>query len=139
MFYLAENGNQQAKEALLEVYAEYRQRRENPPITVEAYAIQSLKPGHKDKKPGPGKAANFARDVGIALLGWELNQKFGLAFYKNSGSRGPTVGTVAAPELNKAGIGVSMGPAGVERIWRRFGPICDRAIQENLSRSLYRS
>jgi hypothetical protein len=76
------------------------------------------------KKPGPGKAALFVRDQGITLLVVELNKRFGLAFHKNPASHRPTASTVAATALTEAGIGIAMGPAGVEKIWRRFGPIC---------------
>ena len=65
VFYFAENGNEQAHNALVEMYAEYRQRREDPPVSVEAYAIRVLNNGRK--KPGPGRAALFVRDIGICF------------------------------------------------------------------------
>ena len=121
--YFAENGNEQADLALRELFAEYEQRSETPPTTVRAYIIRVLNPARPGKNPGPGKAALFVRDQGITLLVVELNKRFGLAFYKNSGSHSPTASTIAATALTKAGIGVVMGPSGVEKIWRRFGPI----------------
>ena len=121
--YLAENGNEQADLALRELYAEHEQKNETAPLTVRAYVIRVLNSGRKDKKPGPGKAALFVRDQGITLLVVELNKKFGLSFFKNPASHRPTASTIAATALTKTGIGVSMGPVGVEKIWRRFGPI----------------
>jgi hypothetical protein len=123
--YLAENGSQQAEQALREVAAEYEQRGERKPATLAAYNIRILNDRRMRKKPGPGKTALFVRDQGITLLVADLNKKFGLAFYKNfTATRGrPTASSIAATALTRAGIGISMGPMGVEKIWKRFGPI----------------
>jgi hypothetical protein len=121
--YFAEKGSQQADLALRELFAECEQRGETPPSSVRAYIIRVLNPARAGKKPGPGKAALFVRDIGIMLLVVELNKKFGLSFFKNFGSHRPTASSIAATALTKAGIGVSFGPAGVEKVWRRFGPI----------------
>jgi hypothetical protein len=121
--YFAEKGSQPAHEALVELYGEYRQRREDPPVSVEAYALRVLNPARRGKNPGPGKAANFIRDIGIAELVPGLNERFGLALHKNPGSHRPTASTVAAKALTEARIGIVIGPKGVEKIWGRFGPI----------------
>lgn len=130
IFYLAENGNEQADQALSELAAEYEQRGERKPTSVGAYNIRVLNNRRMGKKPGPGKAALFVRDQGITLLVVELNKRFGLSFHKNPASHRPTASTIAATALTEAGIGITMGPAGVEKIWRRFGPICTGQFPE---------
>jgi hypothetical protein len=116
IFYLAENGNEYADQALRELFAEYTQRGETPPVSVAAYSIRLVR--NERKKPGPKKAdhTQFVRDVGISLLVLELNRNFGLSFYKNPASHRATASSVAAEAL-------AMTAKNVERIWQRFGPI----------------
>src|SRR5262245_15979278 len=121
--YFAENGSEQAELALREVNAERTDANQPLGAVLSAYNIRLLNPSHKN--PGPEKAANFVRDIGIHLLCHFLLKEFepfGLRLYQ-SATRQVSASSIAAEALTKAGIGIVMGPNGVERIWKRYNPI----------------
>jgi hypothetical protein len=78
--YLAENGNEQAHQALDELIAEYVDRGEPLTQVLGAYDIRSRNPSRR-RKPGPQKAnhAHFVRDIGIVVMVQQLVQEFRLS------------------------------------------------------------
>ena len=64
--YFASNGSKEADLALRELYAERSDRGEDPGVVLKAYIIRLINPARG--RSGPGKAADFIRDMGITLL-----------------------------------------------------------------------
>jgi hypothetical protein len=119
--YFAEHGSKEADLALREIIAEKTDKGEPLGAVLGAYNIRLVNP--RRRPPGPAKAANFVRDLGITLLMAELMERFGLSPNHNPASKRPSASTVAAKALTDAGIKVPMGHKGVERIWQRYMPI----------------
>jgi hypothetical protein len=120
--YFAENGSKEADEALSEIIAERIDHNEPLGAVLGAYAIRQRNP--RRPRPGPGKAANFVRDLGIVVLMAELVERFNLSPNHNpASSKRPAASTIAAQALTTAGIAVSLGHKGVEKIWQRYLPV----------------
>jgi hypothetical protein len=117
--YFAEHGSTQADLALRAIIAERTDRNEPLGAVLGAYNIRLLNPGRR--RPGPARAANFLRDVGISELIAALVARFKLRPTRNTATRGPSASSVAAQALNGAGI-ISLSPKGIEHIWRRYLP-----------------
>jgi hypothetical protein len=114
--YLAENGSVEADAALQEIITELVDRNESLGVVFGAYEIRSRR--HLPRPSGPPKAGNFVRDIAITLLVSALVDRFNLRPNLRTAARGPTASSVAAAALTEAGI-ASLGPKGVEKIWRR--------------------
>jgi hypothetical protein len=121
--WFAEKGDKEAWLALEEVIAERINRNEPLGAVLGGYAIRSRNP-LRQQKSGPAPAENFRRDVGIFLLLKEMVDRFPkLGFHKNPASRQPTITSIAAVALSGAGIGISIGPQGVRKVWNRQYPV----------------
>jgi hypothetical protein len=125
--YLANNGSEEADLALRELIAEYTDRGEELTAVLKAYNIRLISPLRESKKPGPAKAANFLRDLGIMLLVTELMDRFELRPHRNTnrkiGSRRPPSASTVAADALKAGIGIVMDFKGVEKVWDHYLPV----------------
>jgi hypothetical protein len=123
--YFAENGSKEAHLALVDLIAEYADRGEQSAV-LTAYNIRLMKrlanPESEPRRSGPAMADNFLRDTGIMLLVIDLMDRFNLRPTRNRESRKPSASSIAADALTKAGIGISMGYKGVEKVWGRYLP-----------------
>ena len=119
--YFANNGSREADLALRELIAEYTDRGEPLTAILGAYNIRLINRGRR--RPGPAKAANFMRDLGITMLVYSLVERFKLSAYRNTESRRPSASSVAAKALTEAGIGVLLTFKGVEKVLRRYLPV----------------
>ena len=74
IFYFASHGSKEADLALRELYAERSDHGEDPGVVLKAYIIRLINPARG--RSGPGKAADFIRDMGITLLLSALMDRF---------------------------------------------------------------
>jgi hypothetical protein len=107
--YFAANGSKEADLALRELYAERSDRGEDPGVVLTAYIIRLINPARG--RSGPGKAADFIRDMGITVLLQALMDRFQdqLPMNRSSDSAGPSFSSVAAQALCEAKIGILDG------------------------------
>jgi hypothetical protein len=120
---LARHGSEPADAALCELWREYATENRLH-VQLQAYMIERNKHEFDRKKTGQARAANFMRDMAITVLVSFLQERFGLAVYKNPASKKPTASTIAAQALQEARICVFTHGA-VEQIWKRFAPVLD--------------
>ncbi len=126
--YFAEKGSVEADLALREIIAERTDRNEPLTAVLRAYNIRLINPSRSPKTPGPTRAGNFMRDMGIVCLVTALIERFGLKPARNSASRRsgssrPSACSIAAQALSEAKLGMWFEEKAVEHIWRRYLPI----------------
>jgi hypothetical protein len=119
----AEDGWKLAHDVLTGLIAEYTARHETLPPGLGDYTIRLLNPSRQRSKPGPSRSDDFRRNIGIALLMQTLIDQLRLGATYNRAQRRLSASVIAAIALTEAGIGISMGHRGVEKVWKQFLPI----------------
>jgi hypothetical protein len=107
-----------ADAALRRVYAEMRDRREEPPVTLEAYIIKTLERGAVPRGRGHFWFDNWRRDIGVACLVYAIMQRYGLRPTRNREQhrrRQPSASSMLAEALGRRRVNLS--ESRVQNIW----------------------
>jgi hypothetical protein len=106
----ADAGDEIADAALCRVYAEMRNRHEEPPVVLEAYALKALVRGPVTRGRGHLWYDNWRRDIGIAVLVYLAQRRFGLRPTRNREQRRrcePSASSAVSAALGRHRINVS--------------------------------
>jgi hypothetical protein len=118
----ADDGDELADSALRRVYAEMRDRGEEPPATLKAYGIKAVLRGPVTRRAGRNMwFDNWRRDIGISLLVYLTSQRFGLRPTRNREQRRrqqPSACSIVSTALGRGHFNIA--EKRVENIWGRL-------------------
>jgi hypothetical protein len=123
----ADAGDNIADAALCRVYAEKRNRHEQPTVAVEFYALRALARGPLQRRRGNLWYDDWRRNIAIALLVYLTADHYGLAPTRNREQRRrrqPSASSIVSDALGRHGINIA--DKRVENIYGRLrGEVLD--------------